>query len=109
MTPIKFTEKNGAINFHYKTSELIDFVRKGKKDGNVGLIITKREGDVLTFRGFGTIEKPFNEVITLHIAHNNIFGNMITDEQRLKPPKPDGFNKRIITFDSINIKKVKIK
>jgi hypothetical protein len=89
MTPIKFTVKNGVTHFHYKTSELIDFVRRGKKDGNVGVILTKREGNILTYRGFGTIENPFTHIVSISLNHFPPFdGEMLTDEQRLIPPKP---------------------
>ena len=89
MTPIGFTIKNGVTHFHYKASELIEFVRLGKKDGNVGVILTKRNGNMLTYRGFGTIENPFTYIVSITINHFPLFdGEMPTDEQRLIPPKP---------------------
>ncbi len=98
MTPIKFTIKNGATHFHYKSSELFDFVRRGKKDGNVGVILTKRDGNVLTYRGFGTIENPFNYIATISIVHLPSFdGDMPTDEQRTIPQKPF-FNAKNTSF-----------
>lgn len=108
MTPIKFTVKNGVTRFHYKASELIDFVRRGKKDGNVGMILTKREGNMLTYRGFGTIENPFTYIGSLSINHFSHFdGDMPTDEQRLIPPKPffTPENTRFLIVDFSNASK----
>jgi hypothetical protein len=103
MTPIKFTIKNGVTYFHYKASELIEFVRRGKKDGNVGLILTKRNGNILTYRGFGTIENPFTYIITLSISHLPFFdGEMPTDEQRLVPPK-SFFTSENISFTVLDL------
>ena len=102
MIPIKFTIKNGVTQFHYKSSELIDFVRRGKKDGNVGMILTKRDGNMLTYRGFGTIENPFTSITTISMTHFPPFdGAMPTDEQRLIPPKPffTTENTRLVVID----------
>ena len=102
MTPIRFTVKNGVTHFHYKASELIDFVRRGKKDGNVGVILVKRVGNMLTYRGFGTIENPFTYIASISIMHFPPFdGEMLTDEQRLIPPKSffTAENTRFIMLD----------
>lgn len=105
MTPIKFTVKNGVTHFHYKASELIEFVRRGKQDGNVGVILTKRDGNMLTYRGFGTIENPFTYIIRMIMMHFPPFdGEMPTDEQRLIPPKPffTKENTRFVILDLSN-------
>ena len=102
MTPIKFTIKNGVTHFHYKPSELFDFVRRGKRDGNVGIILTKREGNILTYRGFGTIENPFTNMVSVSMVHNPFFDNeLCSDEKRLIKPKPifDSENIKFITID----------
>lgn len=89
MTPIKYTVKNGITTFHYKPSKIINFVRQGFKDGNVGMLLVRREGYLITYKGFGTIENPANHIQSLSIMHNTQFsGEMLTDEQRLEPPKP---------------------
>lgn len=106
MTPIKFTIKNGVTHFHYKASELIEFVRRGKKDGNVGVILTKRDGNLLTYRGFGTIENPFTYICSISMMHSPLFdGEMLTDEQRLIPPKPffTAENTRFVIIDLSNV------
>jgi hypothetical protein len=89
MTPIKFTIKNGETHFHYKPSEIIKFVREGKKEGNVGLILTRRRGKLLCYRGFGTYENPIKEIRTNLIYHFETWdGPMPSDKSRLIPPKP---------------------
>lgn len=88
MVPVSYSVKNNIVHYHYKASDLFDFVRRGKENGNVGLILTKRENNLLTYRGFGTIENPFTDIITLTIVHfPPIDGKLPTDEERLIPPK----------------------
>ncbi len=89
MTPIKFTVKDKITTFHYKASELINFVRLGFKDGNVGMILVRRKEGILTYKGFGTIENPITHLLTMSKIHFPPFdGEMPTDEQRLIPSKP---------------------
>ena len=105
MTPIKFTIKNGITHFHYNFSELIDFVRRGKKDGNIGVILTKRDGDILTYRGFGTIENPFTHIVSITMVHFSPFdGRMPSDQERLIPPK-SFFNTTNVRYAMISFKK----
>ena len=100
MTPINFTIKEGVTHFHYKPSELFDFVRRGKKHGDVGLILTKRDGNVLTYRGYGTIENPSNRIKTISFEHCEPFdGKMPNDYERLVPPKPILENRRFVFLD----------
>lgn len=102
MTPIKFIIKDGVTTFHYKASELINFARLGFKDGNVGMILVRRKGKILTYKGFGTIENPNKYILTMSIVHLPLFdGKMLTDEERLIPPKPffTSENTRFIILD----------
>lgn len=88
MIPISYSVKDNIVHYHYKASDLFNFVRNGKKYGNVGFILTKRENNLLTYRGYGTIENPFTNIITITIAHfPPIDGVMPTDEERLVLPK----------------------
>jgi hypothetical protein len=87
MTPIKFTIKDGVTHFHYKTSDIFPFVRQGVKHGNMGMILIKRKGKLLTFKGFGTFENPWRRITTLQLYHIDVLdGDMPTDEQRLIEP-----------------------
>lgn len=87
MIPISFTIKDNITIFHYKFSELRDFITRGKTNGNVGIILTRRSGLLFTYRGFGTIENPFWQMITINIYHNNLFdGEMPSDESRIFDP-----------------------
>jgi hypothetical protein len=111
MTPIGFKIINGTTHFHYKATELIDFVRRGKRDGNVGLILMKRNGDLLTYKGFGTIENPSTHILSITISHCTPFdGDMPTDEQRLILSNPlfTKDNTKIAVLDMSNIKKSKL-
>jgi len=89
MTPIKYTVKDGVTTFHYKFSDLRWFMGEGLKNGDVGMILTNREGTLLTFKGFGTFNSPMYKKHTFLIKHLEMFnGTMATDDQRLIPPKP---------------------
>lgn len=87
MTPIKYTVKGGITYFHYNYSELREFVRLGKANGNVGLLLVKREGAFLTYKGFGTINNPVHSMISIKSRHLEMFdGPMPSDDERLVPP-----------------------
>ena len=87
MTPIKYTVKYDITHFHYNYSELREFVRLGKANGNVGLILIKREGTFLTYKGFGTIQNPMRSMISIKSRHLEMLdGPMPSDDERLVPP-----------------------
>jgi hypothetical protein len=89
MRPHSFTLKDDTTHFHYRFSELRNFIANGKTHGDVGVILTARKGRLLTFRGFGTIERPSKSVITISFMHNPFFsGEMASDEDRCKPVRP---------------------
>ncbi len=88
MTPIKFSIKYGVTTFHYNSSELMKFCRYGFKNGDVGMILIKRSGYLLTYKGFGTIENPSRDILTMSIMHSPGFsGEMPADEERLIKPE----------------------
>jgi hypothetical protein len=88
MTPVKYTIKDGVTHFHYNPSQLIDFVRRGKRDGNVGLILIKRKGKCITYKGFGTIENPRTELISITMMHHELFdGRLPSDDELISLPK----------------------
>ena len=85
MKPIRFSIKNGVSYFHYKSSEIISFARRGFLYGDVGFILMSRKGNLLTYKGFGTIEKPSKHISSISIVHFPPFdGKMPTDEERVK-------------------------
>jgi len=85
MKPISYTKKGEVTTFHYKPSELINFVREGHKTGNVGMIVIRRDGGMITYKGFGTLENPRRHIMTISLMHHPSFdGYMISDEQRIK-------------------------
>ena len=103
MTPIKFTVKDGITHFHYNYSELREFVRLGKSHGNVGNILVRRKGDLITYKGFGTNETPLYDMITITSRHLAILdGEMPTDEERLIPPVSPFVNHTIIFLGDIS-------
>ena len=102
MRPVKFTVKNGITYFHYQFSELRKFVKRGLEYGDVGPILVKRAGNMLTYKGFGTIEHPNKEMQTLSIKHFEPFdGKMPTDEERIMVRKENQFyeNLRLVILN----------
>lgn len=87
MIPISFTIKDNITIFHYKFSDLRIFVTEGKLRGNVGAILIKRSAQLITYKGFGTIENPYHSMVTISIYHNDLFdGKMPSDESRIIAP-----------------------
>ena len=108
MTPNRFTVKNGITTFHYQISRLREFVSEGLKHGNVGMILVKREGELITYKGFGTIENPCNIIRTFCIQHCPTFsGDMPTDEERLIPPESMFKDCKLVFLDisTVDVKK----
>lgn len=109
MTPIRFSIKDGVTHFHYKADELIKFVRLGFKHGDVGIILVRRTGNILTYKGFGTIDNPIMHLQTISIVHHPLFGGeMPTDEQRLVPPEKPEFGFKTLSIDQGKINPLKL-
>lgn len=88
MRPIKFTVKNGKTTFHYPFSFLKEFVTIGKRDGTNGMILIGRNGNMFSYKGFGTIENPRTTIRSFHMQHLSLFfGVMPTDESQLLEPE----------------------
>lgn len=89
MRPIAFTVENGITYFQYDQKELERFNELGKRNGNVGMILVSRQGTILTYKGYGTIEKPHREEMIMSIKHHPVFdGDMPSDEQRISVEVP---------------------
>lgn len=88
MTRTGFTKSKGVTYFHYKFSELRKFIEHGLKHGDVGIILVRRNETFSIYKGFGTIENPFNYILTISVVHNPLFSEKPTDEQLVLPPDP---------------------
>ena len=105
MRPISYTRVDNKIIYHYKYSDLKEFLSLWLKDGNVGMILMYEIGDILTYRGFGTIENPFTYILTLSIQHCESFdGRKSTPDERVNPPvskfTPDNCRMVILDFNN---------
>ena len=82
MRPIKYTNKDGKIIFHYDKDELKKFVSLGKKHGDVGKILTGRTGDIFHYAGYGTYDNPNKTLNRISVRHNVAFdGEIKSDEE----------------------------
>lgn len=87
MRPIRYSIVGNKTIFHYKTSEIREFYRRGKEHGDVGMIVVTRAGNIITRKGFGTIENPRTTIYTISLVHHPLFddGPMLTDDERIAP------------------------
>ncbi len=86
MTPVRYSIKEGITHFHYNYKDLIKFARDGFCEGNNGMILMRREGNLLMYRGFGTYASPCKVIRTFSIVYFEPFqGKMPTDDERLIP------------------------
>lgn len=87
-TPDHYEIRNKVTHFWYKPEHWKEFHRIGKRNGNNGTLLIRREGKMLTYRGYGTIEHPRKEWIDITLHHNKIFdGELQSDDQMLIPRK----------------------
>lgn len=86
MRPYKYTQQGEKVTFHYKFSELRNFLTLGKRDGNVGVLILGSIGNVIKYKGFGTIENPRNVLYTIRMTHYEPFDGPYDPEKIVNPP-----------------------
>lgn len=73
MKPIRQSEKDGKITYHYSFKALRWFITQGRLTGDVGYIKITKEGLYNTFRGYGTIENPSKYLLTISIRDYPLF------------------------------------
>lgn len=89
MRPYRFEVRGGKTFFFYKYNELNAWLRMGKEHGSTGMILVRREGNMLIYRGFGTLDHPRKYIMTFLMNHCPSFsGDMPTDQSRVNPPEP---------------------
>lgn len=103
MRPISFTVENGITLFHHDEKEYKRFLELGKRDGNVGLILKSREGNILTYEGFGTIENPLKEMITISMVM--LPHEECPDEERLESFQRQGPTYETFSFGILDFSK----
>lgn len=87
MKPYKYTQRGSVTKFHYKYSELKDFIKEGKEHGANGMILIERENDVVIHRGFGVIDNLWTYIMTLEQVWNEpLFGKFPTNDEIINPP-----------------------
>lgn len=96
MQPISHTVKDGVVHFNYSFSDLRKFITEGRKSGNVGMRLVRREGNLLVYRGFGTIERPIHHLQTISIMYNPLFDAPLPDAS--ETPNRVSFSHTIIDF-----------
>lgn len=87
MRPYKFSIlPDGFIRYHYRFSELREFLTLGFAEGNVGWILIGRIGNLKIFKGFGTYENPVHSMQRIYVQHWDMFdGPMPSDEKICAP------------------------
>lgn len=88
MIPLAYKKNKDSVIFRYETSELKEWLRLGRLEGNVGAILIHIDytRNIKTFAVFGTIDKPNTVRTTWHMRHFDLFdGNIPTPEQIINP------------------------
>lgn len=88
MRAYKYTGKGSVTTFHYKYKELKEFIAWGKEHGDNGWILVSRDNksQMATYKGFGTIENPIKEMITISVVHHELFdGKWESNEEIIHP------------------------
>jgi len=107
MTPYRYTTIEGTTYFHYKFSDLREFV-KYAYEGTAGALLWKRSVAWTSYKLSGTLEKPhpvkrMKDLHTMHLKPNPIFdGKYCTNQELITPPKEDEIplqNYRMIFID----------
>lgn len=99
MKPTKYTEEGKAIVFHYSYVDLKQFIKHGHEHGDNGWILTKKEGDLMTLRGFGTIENPLITLQTICYVRYTPFDGEFNLEAFMNPPPPEPLKGEMIILD----------
>jgi hypothetical protein len=68
-----FTAKDNIIKYHYSFTQLREFITEGRESGAVGMLLIKRNGRILTYKGYGTIDKPRRNITTIAMYSDNTF------------------------------------
>ena len=98
MIPKTYTQKGELTTFHYRYQDLRLFIKQGKEFGNVGFIIVKKDGDLITYKGFGTIENPSTSLTTMSLVHFPPFDGEFNPDA-IVHPKLSTFSTRFIILD----------
>ena len=92
MNPYKFTIEGNKTIFHYKKKELKEWYKRGLEFGDCGFILVEREGKILKYQGFGTIEHPSKEEKFISLVHNELFDGKLSTDEEICNPKPKEFS-----------------
>lgn len=86
MKPVRFTKKNDKVVFHYTFSDLRRFIVRGKSHGDVGPLLISFNGNLIQYKGFGTIENPFKNMVKLDFNHFPLFDGPLPDPEKIVNP-----------------------
>lgn len=100
MTPVSYKKSvtSGVIYFSYRLEDLEEWHKRGIEHGDNWGYLDRRDGNILTYRTFGTIEHPRKTPIEFSIIA--LPEEMVSDEGRLKEPVyDDKVGAKFIIFD----------
>lgn len=88
MTPTGYIENGEKILFLYNYREYMEWHRLGERDGNVGWVLQSRTDVFDIYYGFGTIEHPITDPITISLVHNEAFDGPKSTPMEIITPIP---------------------
>lgn len=90
MRPTGYKEKKGNTIFIYRFRDMREFITQGKETGDVGMIVISRDpSGMVKYKGFGTIEHPMKEIMTITLKHNELFDGKWNPSKMIGPVKPN--------------------
>lgn len=106
MRPLSFDTVDGVTKFRYDFRELIEWTKQGRLTGDVGMILLSRDGNALTYGGYGTIEHPYTAFHKITLNHFPLFdGEMVSDGERIMPTTQPPTSTGSYSFMMINLAK----
>ena len=102
MRYIKYTDKNNVRTYHYKYSDLKDFLKRGFEHGDCGFILISKNllTDAILHRGFGTIEAPCTSIRKLTFFYNEKYDGKIEDALTKEKSPVESYRLTFLNFNN---------
>jgi hypothetical protein len=83
MIPARYisNDEKTEVYFKYTFTQLREFIELGRRDGNVGMAIVSYVDNMITWKGFGTIENPRKTISTTIFKHLESFDGVFDADE----------------------------
>lgn len=99
MQACSYTKEGDTVRYHYKLKDLRNFIKVGNEQGNVGAILVGRDGLLMKYVSYGTIEAPTKSRLKIAWFWHDMFDG----------PFPEDFDNDVVKPNSeIQVKEKRI-